>query len=196
MKKAKLICGVGINDADYPVTSRADGKYWKCPFYSAWKGMIERGYSAYTKDRRPTYKDKYVCNEWLVFSNFKAWMETQDWEGKQLDKDLLVPGNKVYSPETCVFVSPLVNTFLTESTASRGEWPIGVWLHTQCGKFQAKCSNPFTKKSEHLGLFENPHDANKAWLARKLELAFRLAEMQTDAKIARLLIKRYSEYGS
>lgn len=45
-----------------------------------------------------------VCEEWLTFSNFKRWMEQQDYEGKALDKDLLVSQNKTYSSETCVFV--------------------------------------------------------------------------------------------
>ena len=53
-------------------------------------------------------------------------MVEQDWEGLQLDKDLLVNGSKVYSRETCVFVSNQVNIFLTERGNDRGEWPIGV----------------------------------------------------------------------
>ena len=76
----------------------------------------------------PTYKGCSVSEEWLRFSNFKRWMEKQDWDGKQLDKDILFEGNKVYSAETCVFVTSVVNSFTSDSGAKRGEWLIGVSL--------------------------------------------------------------------
>ena len=50
-------------------------------------------------------------------------MEQQDYDGKHLDKDLLVCNNKVYSPETCVFVPREINQFLTKSNNSRGKYP-------------------------------------------------------------------------
>lgn len=184
----RLICGVGINDADYPVTSRVDGKYWKCPFYSVWKSMIERGYSAYTKDRQPYYKDKYVCNEWHTFSNFKAWMETQDWEGNQLDKDLIVPGNKVYSPETCMFVSSQVNNFFLSRGSERGEWPLGVHYDKRKGKFKAFISELGTGRNKNLGSFNTPDEAHNAWLDRKKQLAVELAALQTDDRISKALL--------
>ena len=119
--RTRLVCGVGINDADYKVelkrvVGRVNGKPireidWICPFYYKWRNMLVRGYSRKLKDRHKTYEECYVCEEWLRFSNFKAWMEQQDWEGKQLDKDLLVIGNKLYSPSTCCFVSRQVNSF-------------------------------------------------------------------------------------
>ena len=68
-------------------------------------------------ERRPAYKDVVVRQEWLTFSNFKRWMEKQDWEGKQLDKDIIVLGNKVYSPETCAFVLGVTNGFITAREA-------------------------------------------------------------------------------
>jgi len=39
-------------------------------------------------------------------------MERQDWEGKHLDKDILIPGNKIYSPDRCIFVSSLINLLI------------------------------------------------------------------------------------
>ena len=44
----------------------------------------------------------------------------------QLDKDLLVKGNKVYNESTCVFLPKEINSVLTKSTASRGDYLIGV----------------------------------------------------------------------
>ena len=136
MKKKKLVYDVGLNDADYKVqefTTVVDenGKEgrklaWMCPFYRKWTEMLKRCYSPIYQERHPTYIGCSTCRDWLVFSNFKMWMETQDWEGKELDKDILFPGNKVYGPATCVFVDKRVNTFSTECNASRGKYLIGV----------------------------------------------------------------------
>ena len=65
-----------------------------------------------------SYKGVEVCEEWYNFQNFAEWCETQkflnakDVKGKsyQLDKDILVKGNKIYSPDTCCFVPPEINS--------------------------------------------------------------------------------------
>ena len=202
--KTKLVFGVGINDADYVVEKKetigyVNGKrkqrlVWVCPYYRTWKNMLKRCYSDRYQEKCPTYKGCSVSEEWLTFSNFKGWMEKQDFEGVQLDKDLLLEGNKVYSDKTCVFVSGAVNRFTIDSGASRGEWMIGVNWHKRDGKFRASCRNPFTKKKEHLGLFVNELEAHQAWLNRKLELAHLLAAEQTDKRVAKALIGRYTNY--
>ncbi len=195
-KKNKLVYGVGINDADYHTRKclKVDGKWkavWVCPFYSTWKKMLERCYSDKLQNRHPTYVGCSVVEEWKTFSKFKSWMEQQDWKGKQLDKDLLVHSNKIYGPDYCVFVDRTVNNFVTESTATRGEWPIGVHWDKGKKKFRAGCSNPFTKKMEKLGRFTCPNEAHNAWLKRKRELAHELAAIQTDCRVSKALIDRY-----
>lgn len=203
MKPKRLVWGVGINDADYAVKKNetigyVNGKLkqkqvWVCPYYKAWKNMLDRCYSKKLQERYPTYKGCSVSEDWLTFSNFKAWMEKQNWEGKHLDKDLLFEGNKIYSSESCVLVSPLVNTFTTDRGAARGEWMIGVHWRKGNSKFQSLCNNPFTKKQEHLGYFTCEQEAHQAWLKRKLELAHELAAIQTDPRVAKALIDRYSK---
>lgn len=197
----KLVYGVGINDADYSVhlfetSYTIDGKRkvklkWKCPYYSRWKDMLMRCYSLKCLQRHPTYRDCYVCDEWLVFSNFKAWMEQQDWEGKHLDKDLLIEGNKVYSPNACVFIDQKLNKFLLECYSSRGEYPIGVSWNKRLGKFVATCNNPITGKSEHLGVFIYPNEAHLAWKQTKHKFALDLANTQKDPRVVKALINRY-----
>lgn len=204
MKTRKLLYGIGINDADYVVArsetigyvngKRKQKMIWRCPYYRAWEGMLMRCYSSKYQEKYPTYKGCTVSDEWLTFSSFKAWMEKQDWEGKQLDKDLLFEGNKIYSAETCVFVTPETNLFTIDCGASRGEWLIGVYLNKGKGKFQSMCSNPFSNKREYLGSFTCEQEAHNAWLKRKLELARELAAIQTDARVAKALIDRYSQY--
>lgn len=198
------VYGVGINDADYAVVKRetigyVDGKQkqklvWACPYYRAWGNMLERCYSPKYQESKPTYKGCSVSEEWLTFSEFKSWMECQDFEGMQLDKDLLFEGNKVYSKETCVFVTRGVNLFTSDRGNDRGEWLIGVCWDKGSNKFLAQCSNPFTKKIEHLGLFAFEQEAHNAWVKRKLELAHQLASTQTDERVAKALIMRYTNY--
>ena len=202
MKVKKLIYGVGNNDADYTVRKyeeigcvngkRKQRQVWVCPFYQVWKSMIDRCYSTKTQERSPTYQECTVATEWLTFSNFKNWMEKQQWEGNQLDKDLLIKGNKVYSEDTCLFVTQMVNSFTTDCRASRGEWMVGVSWYKPTEKFKSQCSNPFTKKNEGLGYFTTEIEAHEAWLKRKIKLAHELAEVQTDPRVAKALVDRYS----
>lgn len=185
------VFGVGIND--YPGTSSwmEGGVRHHCPFYVKWHSMLSRCYNKKYLDAMPTYADCYVTEDWKRFSVFRAWMEGQDWEGKHLDKDLLVPGNKEYGPETCVFISRKLNAFLNDHRLARGEYPLGVSWHKQTSKFVAQCSNPETGKSEHLGLFDDPEEAHLAWKKRKHELACIYADQQTDPRVAHALRTRY-----
>ena len=192
-KKNRLVFGVGINDADYPVEPVVDGRKVKCPYYVTWKDMIGRCYSEKLQERRPTYIGCSACPDWLYFMNFRGWMSSQDWEGKALDKDLLKGGNKVYSPSTCAFVDQTTNSFTNDRGRARGDYPTGVHMDKPTGKFQASCSNPFTKKRESLGYFHCPDQAHLAWKKRKHELACQLAELQTDQRVAEALRTRYVE---
>lgn len=203
MKKG-LVFGVGINDADYTTTKfveypRVNGKrvrkrIWICPYYSAWRSMLKRVYCNNYKESFPSYETVDVCKEWHRFSVFRSWMETQDWEGKELDKDLLSKGGKVYSPTTCCFISKQINMFMTESSATRGQWPIGVCFVEATGKFRTQCRNPFLGKQETVGNFSTPEEAFLAWKVRKLALARMLAESQSNPIIAKALVEKYENY--
>lgn len=155
--------------------------------------MLIRCYSERENSRHPTYIKCAVCEDWLKFSKFKAWMETQDWEGKQLDKDLRVVDNKVYSPETCCFVSARINSFLCDSGNARGQHPIGVHWHKRDLCFAASCSNPFTNKTQNLGYFTDSKDAHKAWALTKLEFARQLADVELDKEIGQFLVEKYKK---
>lgn len=193
MKKGTLVCGVGVNDADYVVEKRKNNKrIWICPFYKTWQNLINRCYNRSKLTSRPTYKLCKVCDEWLTFSNFKDWMEKQDWEGKELDKDLLASGNKVYSPDYCVFITGDVNNFLLDSGNTRGEYLIGVCWHKLICKFTASCRNPFTKKQEFLGYFDDELVAHEAWRKTKHKYACQLADLQSDSRVVKALRERFN----
>ena len=198
----KLVHGVGVNDLGYAtqvyeaVTENGGKRVWKsvfiCKYYEAWRNMLERCYSKKSLESYPTYIGTRVCSEWLYATAFKKWMEQQEWRGKSLDKDIVVPGSKLYSPETCAFVLPATNTFVIARDASRGEYPIGVHLYKHTGKYQALCQNIFTGKDEYLGYFSTPEEAHEAWRKRKHELAQLVAETESDPRVVEALKKRYS----
>ena len=198
----KLVFGIGTNDLPYRTEVREElpkngGKrvqklVFLCPYYEAWRSMLKRCYSKKSLERNPSYIGTSVCSEWLSAAAFKKWMEQQDWDGKCLDKDIIVPGSKLYSPETCAFVLKATNSFVLASDASRGEYPIGVYLYKQTGKYRAYCRNPFTGEQEHLGLFSTPEEAHEAWQKRKHEIAQLVAATESDPRVVEALKKRYS----
>ena len=198
----KLVCGVGVNDLGYrtqvnEVVTKNGGKrilksVFRCKYYAVWGSMLERCYSKKFLESYPSYIGTSVCSEWLYATAFKKWMEQQDWHGKCLDKDIVVPGNKLYSPETCAFVLPTTNTFVVARDACRGDYPIGVDLYKPTGKYRAQCGNPFTGKVEHLGYFSTPEEAHEVWRKRKHELAQLVAATESDPRVVAALKKRYS----
>ena len=185
--KRKLVCGVGVNDADYVVCS---GGVIVCPYYRVWSGIIRRASSDKFKKRNRTYAECSVCDDWLIFRKFKAWMQTQDWVGKEIDKDLIVAGNKEYRPDLCVFVSKQINTFITENKTTKNKLT-GAYFHKKSGMYQASCKDPFTKKLVHIGLFDNDTEAHLAWKGKKLWFAKSLAELESNKIVSMALIRRY-----
>ena len=188
----KLVYGVGFNDADYLVKPTLNGKSVSCPFYRVWVDMLGRCYCDKIKAKRPTYAECRVCDDWLVFSKFKSWMEMQNWEGRSLDKDIIVVGNKLYAPDMCAFVDQATNSFVHDGGCRSGDLLIGAYWDNQQKKFMAQCCNTIKKKREYLGRFTSELDAHIAWKKRKHELACQLADMQTDERVAKALRQRYA----
>ena len=198
----KLVWGVGVNDLCYRTqineeVTKNGGKrirksVFRCKYYAAWVNMLTRCYSKKYLERNPTYIGTSVCSEWLYATAFKKWMEQQDWHGKCLDKDIVVPRSKLYSPETCAFVLKATNSFVVASDAIRGEYPIGVNLLKRTGKYRAYCKNIFIGKEEHLGCYSTPEEAHDVWRKRKHELAQLVAATESDLRVVEALKKRYS----
>ncbi|WP_304610368.1 hypothetical protein [Muribaculum intestinale] len=121
--------------------------------YKAWLSMLNRCYANHQK--YPTYVDCSVCNDWLIYSNFKRWFENPEngyREGYALDKDILVKGNKTYSPTTCCFVPPYINSLLVNGSHRCGKYPKGV-LRCKSGRFRAY------HQRKSLGMFDTPEEA-------------------------------------
>lgn len=127
----KLTWDVGIYDIENVTNLNIRKQKRSSKYHRVWDSMLLR---CSDKDTRKCYKDCTVCNEWLIYSIFVAWMETQDWKDKQLDKDIRVPGNKHYSPETCVFVTGYINSMFTYNP--NRDLPTGV--HRRNDKFVSR----------------------------------------------------------
>ena len=171
----KLLFGVGINDACYMVyfTNKHDKKL-RCPYYVAWASMLKRCYSVSFLKNNPTYIGCSTTASWLTFSNFRLWMEKQNWKGKQLDKDILINGNKIYSPSACLFVEQSINNLLCDRARARGIYPQGVSLCKKSNLILSGCS--VNGKRKHLGCFNTPEEAHEVYKQFKSKHILEVAE--------------------
>lgn len=195
MVEYNTVYEVAINDSNYQVSIKdyINGKrveIWRCKFYQTWKGVIERCYSSKQYKRGPSYLGCKVCKEWLTFSNFKKWMEQQDWEGKHLDKDLLGDG-KLYSPDTCCFLPRNINMFIRDSRKKEARLPLGVTFNKRHKKYAAQ-GKSLDHKTVFLGYYSNPEAAHEAWKNFKFNLAQIYAEELTDERSKAALKDRYT----
>lgn len=186
--RTKLILGVGVNDVPVPTRSgniRNDA-------YRTWKSMLERCYSDKYHQKEPAYIGCSVCEEWKVYSVFKRWFDENYVEGYALDKDIIVKGNKVYSPDTCCFVPNEINALFIKHDGKRGKYPIGVSAHNK--KFCARI-NVFQKGSVWLGSFNTPEEA---FVAYKFAKEAHIKEMATqyfnDGKITEKVYNALMNY--
>ena len=185
-KRNRFVHGVGVNDADYPINPVVDGKRVMCPYYQSWMNMFRRCYSAKYQDANPSYKGCSVSAEWHSFMTFRAWMSAQDWKGFHLDKDILIEGNKIYGPDTCVFIDREVNWLLNDCAAARGDLPLGVTRHYK--NYRAQCFKNGKKIS--LGTYAAAEEAHLAYLAFKAKVIISAALTQPDNRVFKALILR------
>ena len=191
---SKLVYGVGINDSGYTVQKGKGADKVTCPYYDKWFSMLRRCYGAKELDRNKTYLDVYVCEEWLTLSNFKSWMEKQDWEGKELDKDLLSGKDKLYSPDTCCFISHKLNSFLSVNRKGTNLL-CGVYKADGGKSYQAYCTDSLNfnhKKRIHLGSFKTEVEAHLVWKRYKHSLACKFSDLETDPRIIHALRTRFA----
>lgn len=155
---SKSYYGIGFEgEGEYSVTVK--GKFTKAG--SVWSDMLRRCCSEKYKDMKPFYKESHMCEEWYNFQNFAKWYEENYYEvdGEQmcLDKDILIKGNKKYSPETCIIIPQTINK-LIERNKRTNELPLGVHYDKRGNRYIAQCKN--TKGNNgYLGYFDSPEEA-------------------------------------
>lgn len=158
--------------------------------YRAWDKMKSRcREGGKLQTSRPTYKGCAYIQEWNSFEVFSLWAVTQKgFDRWDLDKDILVRDNKIYSPDTCLFVPSWVNTLLINGI-QKGDLPVGVVARQ--GRYASSISK--YGKGHWLGTFGSPEEAHTAYLKAKVEYLNELKEDldEVDIRIHPALIKRF-----
>ena len=174
--------GIGLNDFEGNVY--IEGKQIR--EYSLWKSVLQRCYCQKYQERKPTYKGCEVETFLLSFTNFYNFVRSLkgfgevDEKGKpfQMDKDLLVKGNKTYSVESICFVPQEINAFLVNRKKLRGDLPIGVCYNNVTGEFQCQLSR--NGRIQTLGYFSRKEDAFHTYKIYKQHYAKVLAQKWKD----------------
>ena len=192
-KDRKLVYGIGINDVMISGFSTSKiGRRW----YNIIKRTDRRNPNIYGFET--TYKDCTLDPRWFKLSAFKEWSEQwDDYENKEIDKDILIPGNKIYGPETCLMVSKSVNLFFRPNikrNLARGVHHVSKFKKGGKNPYSAsivRWSEKLKKKSRiHLGHYPTIEEASAAYeSARKEEIQF-LIETETDIRVKNALIKQ------
>ena len=157
-----------------PYKARSNNALTKA--YSVWRSMLNRCYGNVNHATRRSYFDCSVHPDWRNFQEFAMWFEDNYIEGFELDKDLILQGNRIYNPYTCVFLHKTVNGFLASCKGSRGKYPIGCSYNKEHKIFESSGHNPITNKKKRLGYFKTPEECNLAWIEYKKEMSLLLVE--------------------
>ena len=182
------VFGVGVV-GDAP--TRIDGKELR--EYVLWSGVVERCYCGKAQGRNAkSYEDCSMSENFRYYPYFKDWCNNQigfDQAGWELDKDILVKGNRIYSEDVCVFVPHAINSLLLTNESKRGEYPIGVTFDKRNSKFRV-CINKYGKHS-HVGHYRTIREASLAYKDAKeryvKEVATRYRD-QIDPRVYEALI--------
>lgn len=152
--------------------------------YKTWKQMLYRCYDERHKIKEPTYKDCSVSEEWHNFQNFAKWYDENYYEVEKeqmnLDKDILIKNNKIYSPITCCFVTKRINALFIRKERHRGKYPIGVIFHKRDENFMVQCKSCGTSKRGYLGSFSTLEKAFQVYKSNKEDLIKKVADEYKD----------------
>ena len=192
-KPPKKVFGVGIND-DTEIHAHNSEPI----AYRKWRTMIARCYSEKYHCKQPTYIGCEVCEEWKTFSNFKKWHDANYIDGYELDKDLLLRNNKLYSPQTCCYVPKDINTLLLNCKSARGDTPIGVTkkIGSLGIKYLAAMSHYVNgKRTGYIGSYDTPEDAFSAYKRTKESYIKKIAQTYyNEGKITRRVYDALMKY--
>lgn len=156
-------------------------EHWLARNY--FSNMIGRCYLESELQKAPRYRESYVIDSWLNFQNFAEWYYNQkgaDLPGYQLDKDILIKGSKIYSPETCCLVPQEINKLFTKREAKRGIYPIGVSEFSE-GVYRAGVSNKILSNKSWSGPLRSTVEQAFADYKQKKEQVIKdVAELYRD----------------
>lgn len=170
------VCGVGIiGNGEYNTKTSING----VNIYRLWVRMMQRSYYDKTQERSPTYKGCSVGEVFIKYQEFAKWCFSQEFISKsyQLDKDLLIRDNKVYSPDTCCFLPRELNDLLSYRKAVNSKCLIGVTDNGKGGYVSKIMTN---SEQRYLGTFNTPEEAFYAYKEAKEAYIKELANKYKD----------------
>lgn len=168
-RERTLVKGWGVNDADYPVNWSVNGERFRCPIFSIWKSLICRTIPP-IKESHASYADCSISDGWKHYMDFYNWTNNRDWEGLRLDKDVLIRGNRIYSPDTCVYIPNSLNQLLKQPKKSDSDICMGVrYLHGyKDSKDKFEAYSKYEQKYIYLGTYYSKEEAHAAWQQEKV----------------------------
>lgn len=177
-----MVYGVGYTGKGKYKIYDNNGKKTKHRIY--WGNILQRCYDVKRLEKFPTYKDCEVCKEWHNFQNFCEWFDNNyyeiDGEKMCLDKDILCKGNKIYGPETCVFVPNKINMIFVKRQNGRGDLPIGVSKNGDKYEARANYYSDGKTRRKYLGVYSTPEEAFNAYKRFKESYIKQVADEYKD----------------
>lgn len=173
----KTILGVGyIGVGKYQ--ARLKGELTEA--YVVWASAMCRCYNTRYQKTKPTYKGFSLKEDWHNFQVFAEWYYSQNFcgLGYELDKDLIIKGNKIYGDETCCLVPREVNLLITGNQRNRGIYPQGVCIDKRNLKYRSRLSKK--GKEVYLGDFNTPEEAFYAYKEAKEKYIKEVANKYKD----------------
>ena len=155
---------LGFNNRTVQINKSGDTIYE----YKLWNQVRSRCFSKSHKAKDVSYIGCSMSDNFLNFTFFFNWCNNQIGfgnEGWELDKDILVKGNKIYSEDTCCFVPSELNKLLLSHRRGRGEHPIGVSYCKLNKRFRASVRKDMKKKT--LGYYSTAEEAFYAYKQAK-----------------------------
>ena len=168
--------------------------------YYCWKGMMSRCYYNEFHKKQPTYIGCSVCEDWHCFATFEKWFNENyyeiEGEEMQLDKDILCHNlkieNKIYSPETCVFLPRKFNNLFERKKSNKKNKDLPKGVTFKHGKYVAQFSFD-NKENGYLGRFDTPEKAFECYKEAKENEIKRIANEYKD-KIPQILYEAMYNY--
>lgn len=183
------VWGWGVNDANYPVAVRPDpsirGKSDTCLYYARWNTMIGRVRSG----KKPTYIGCSINDHFRHFMEYREWcisngLSYSNRKYVEIDKDILIPGNREYSKEGCSLVTGELNRILHTCDSKRGDYLLGVKLDSRSSEKKYIVTVSKKSKTQYVGVYRKEEDAHKSWQIAKAEhIDSVLAEYQTQSEL-------------
>lgn len=145
-----------------------------------WYGIMDR-----VKNRKGliAYRGVSVSEEFMDFQLFAHWLYSQPNYDRtfHLDKDILVKGNRVYSPNTCCLVPSEINSLMVLQNSKRGALPVGVVCRGNGERYAARLS--IDGKQTYLGTCDDPREAFLLYKKNKELLIKQKAEKYREVLI-------------